>query len=155
MARRTTRRVIRGGSSGENVVRLLESPQTRSRSRSSPRPAYRIKRALESHRDELKGRLGNTSCIHKAFPRVNKEKTKYVIIVADSEIQDDLEEQTVVMITIQPYEQNPISITERTISIANLVDKEGILPEMKPMPAKSRRLMLQMLQRVLDIQKCD
>jgi hypothetical protein len=108
---------------------------------------------LKSHRADLEERLGNASCIHKAFPRVNEEKTKYVVVLVDPAIQDDLKEQTVVMITIQPYEQDPVSITERNISIANLVDKEGILPKMKPM--RSRRLMLQMLQQALGIQRCD
>lgn len=72
-------------------------------------------------------------CIHNEFPRVNMAKQEYMIVFSKKSI-DTNKTQRVIMVALRPYnKEHPIQIEERPISIAALIDEDGVLVGYKTM----------------------
>ena len=81
---------------------------------------------------------------------VNRQ-TQFMVALTSPGL-DDMEEQIVILIVLSPYKKRQINIQERLISIASLLDKEGILHDYKQV--KHREPILQMLETILDVPVC-
>ena len=89
-------------------------------------------------------------CIHEDFPMVNSQ-TQFMVALTNSEL-DVMEEQIVIMILLSPYKKRQINIQERRISIANLLDREGILQGFKQVKNSNR--ILNVLEKILNLPVC-
>jgi hypothetical protein len=82
--------------------------------------------------NKLKREKGGV-CIHNEFPRVNMAKQEYMFVFSKRSIEND-KIQRVIMIALRPYNKGqPIQIEERQISIAALIDEDGVLVGYKTM----------------------
>ena len=153
------RRPLKGGDASVRLYRSSSNSTQRSRSQVSGLGLSErqlglltqgLRRTLQKQKyKDMLERNGNL-CIHTKFPMVNRQ-TQFMVALTSPGL-DDMEEQIVILIVLSPYKKRQINIQERLISIASLLDKEGILHDYKQV--KHREPILQMLETILDVPVC-